>query len=403
MCTLSSIFTCILTMLCIRNDPSEKNQNVIALDQKVILDVLPQAEGAAFNSHAEGEGTTCHPDTRVDLLRQIYEWANKPASEAIFWLNGMAGTGKSTISRTVARTFAERGQLGASFFFKRSDGDRGMAAKFFTTIAAQLVLAEPSLAQHVQTAVDSDPALVGKAMREQLEKLILEPLSKLSQGGARMPNYVIVIDALDECESGDDSKLILNLISLTKTLTSSRLRIFLTSRPELSIRLGFRATKNIYQDCVLQEIPEPVIEHDISKYLWSQLARIRDDFNAFVPKDRQIPMDWPDRPKVQHLVDMSIPFFIFATTVCRFLADHDRTSPAQQLQTIMAYQIRSQESKLDAIYRLVLDKLIIGLPTERRTEVLDRFRVIVGSIVTLASPLSAASLGKISPNIPGSH
>ncbi|PMD60182.1 uncharacterized protein K444DRAFT_528610 [Hyaloscypha bicolor E] len=40
-------------------------------------------------------------------------------SETIFWLHGPAGTGKSAISRTIARNFAKTGQLGASYFFKR--------------------------------------------------------------------------------------------------------------------------------------------------------------------------------------------------------------------------------------------------------------------------------------------
>jgi hypothetical protein len=166
---------------------------------------LPTAEGAAFD--AEGAGSTCHCDTRVDLLRQIREWADQPSdqpghqprSHAIFWLNGMAGTGKSTISRTVARHFAERCRLGASFFFKRGDGDRGKVTKFFTTIAAQLALAVPAVAVHVKNAIEFDPGVVGKAMREQFEKLVLEPLSKVTLEASQAPGLVIIIDALDEC------------------------------------------------------------------------------------------------------------------------------------------------------------------------------------------------------------
>jgi hypothetical protein len=149
-----------------------------------VLDKLPTADGAAFDSLVEGAAPTCHPDTRADLLRQIYEWAEQPEDQpqahAIFWLNGMAGTGKSIISRTVACHFASIGRLGASFFFKRGDGDRGKVTKFFTTIAAQLVLAVLGVAVHVRNALESDIGVVGKAMREQFEKLILEPLSKIT-------------------------------------------------------------------------------------------------------------------------------------------------------------------------------------------------------------------------------
>src|SRR5437762_3701642 len=247
------------------------------------LDKLPRADGAAFDSHAEGEGATCHPDTRVDLLRQIYEWADDPQSEAIFWLNGMAGTGKSTISHTVARAFANSGHLGASFFFKRGDGDRGKADKVFTTIASQLVLNEPTLAAHIKHTIDSDPAIVGKTTREQFEKLVLTPLSRISQRASGAASLVIVVDALDECERDDDVRLIVHLFSRSKSLKSPRLRILVTSRPELPIRLGFSAIDGKYQDLVLHEIPEPVVKHDISAYLQSELARIREEYNTSVP------------------------------------------------------------------------------------------------------------------------
>ena len=235
------------------------------------LDKLPAADGAAFDSQAEGAAPTCHRDTRVDLLHQIREWADQPGdrpqAHAIFWLNGMAGTGKSTISRTVARHFADGHRLGASFFFKRGDGDRGKVTKFFTTIAAQLVSAVPAVAVHVRNAIESDPGVVGKAMREQFEKLVFEPLSKITPNASQASGLVIVVDALDECERDEDVKLIINLLSRAKSLTSLRLRILVTSRPELPIRLGFSAIHGQYQDLVLHEIPEPVVEHDISTYL----------------------------------------------------------------------------------------------------------------------------------------
>ena len=44
----------------------------------------------------------------------------------------MAGIGKSAISRTRAARFKEEGLLDASFFFKRSNRDRGTAALLFT-------------------------------------------------------------------------------------------------------------------------------------------------------------------------------------------------------------------------------------------------------------------------------
>jgi hypothetical protein len=358
----------------------------------LVLAKLPTANGAAFDSSAEQHGATCHPETRVDLLDQIYKWADDPCAKTIFWLNGMAGTGKSTISRTVARAFYHKHRLGASFFFKRGDGDRGKAAKFFTTIASQLVRAEPALAVSVKEALDTDPTAVEKAMREQFEKLVLEPMSQIS---ASTPSLVIVVDALDECEQDADVKLIIRLFSSARTLTSPRLRVLVTSRPELPIRLGFVAINGAYQDLLLHDIPEPVIEHDIRAYLESELVTIRDHYNASVPTARQLPPDWPGPNIHQDLVKMAIPLFIFAATVCRFLADRKCGNPAKQLKKVTTYQSRSQGSKLGNTYFPVLDQLVDGLSAQEIDEVSAHFQLIVGSIIILESPLSVSSLARI--------
>lgn len=142
---------------------------------------------------------------------------------------------KSTISRTVAQSFADKGQLGGSFFFKRGEADRGNAARFFTTIAAQLTTKVPSLSPFIRNAIDTDPAISEKALKEQFEKLILQPLSRMQEVSLQASRIVIVVDALDECEREKDIRTILLLLSQSRDVASVCLRIFVTSRLELPI------------------------------------------------------------------------------------------------------------------------------------------------------------------------
>ena len=99
------------------------------------LDRLPSAADAPFNAYKQ-HASTCLPYTRVDLLQEIYDWADGQDERCIFWLNGLAGTGKSTIARTVAHRYFGQKRLGASFFFSKSGGDVSHASKFFTSFAA---------------------------------------------------------------------------------------------------------------------------------------------------------------------------------------------------------------------------------------------------------------------------
>ncbi|KAH7490452.1 hypothetical protein FOMA001_g2256 [Fusarium oxysporum f. sp. matthiolae] len=200
---------------------------LLDIDHKIALDTLPIAEGASFDSHAEEHNPTCLPNTREELLEEIDCWIDDPKSRTIFWLNGMAGTGKSTISRTVARSRFKRGDLGASFFFKRGETDRGNLTKFVTTVARRLAWSTPGVAPCLKSAVDADPAIADKAIREQFEKLVREPLSKATATSLCRPSVVIVVDALDECEKDADIKLLLELSSSLRFAGSLRVRVLI--------------------------------------------------------------------------------------------------------------------------------------------------------------------------------
>jgi hypothetical protein len=359
---------------------------VFSIDQKLDLTKLPVAQGASYDSHTEEHNARCLPNTRTALLHDIAKWAQDKDGKSIFWLSGMAATGKSTIARTSAQSFANHGQLGASFFFKRGEGERGNASRFFTTIATGLVACEPGMLPGIRKTLDEDSAILHKALKDQFEKLILQPLLGIKQARSRALARVVVIDALDECEREADIRAILQLLARTKDIRPVPLRIVVTSRPELHIRLGFEEMANgTYQDLVLHEVPRGTIEHDIRLFLEHELGRIR--------KEHILSTGWPTHDQTQALVELSVPLFIYAATVCRYVGA-DFSDPEEYLNNVL-HDPKFILSPLDRLYSLVLNQLLIGKETRDKEPWLQAFRELAGSIVLLESPLSIVSLSRL--------
>lgn len=378
-------------------DPFFRRNLLFDLDRRAVLGRLENevAKGASFDSRSEEHNPTCLPNTRVEILQQISGWVLDPVAEAVFWLNGMAGTGKSTISRTIAQTFSGTGHLGASFFFKKGESDRGNMSKFVSTIVADLTRRVPATARHVKAVMEDDPGILRRTMKEQFERLIWRPMSMLSKDSVNRGPIVIVIDALDECENEKDIRAMIRLFSRARTLLTVRLKVFLTSRPELPIRIGFSGIKGRYQDLILHGIPMPAIEHDISTFLAHEMARIREEYNSLVSPELHLARDWPGPSKTNALVKLATPLFIAASTICRFIAEARIGTPDKQLERILGSQVRRNISRLGAIYHPVLDNLVTGACVDEREDIIQDFRRVVGTIVTLANPLSISALASI--------
>ncbi|KIX05609.1 uncharacterized protein Z518_03581 [Rhinocladiella mackenziei CBS 650.93] len=368
---------------------------------KLDLRKIPYAKGAMYNSY-EDDDITCHPATRVDLLHQIQDWAQQLRSKSIFWLSGAAGTGKSTVSRTFAKWLTEQDHLGsvvlgASFFFKRGEGDRGNASRFFPTVVRDLVLKIPGLDSLIAEVIDSDPSIFDKALGEQFDKLIYHPLQKVNLNTGGCSIFIVVVDALDECEKARDIKAIIDLWSRLPYITTIHLRLFITSRPDVPILQGIKTVPiDTYQDIVLhEEVPRATIQNDILVFLEDEFSKIRENYNRDRPSSIALNPDWPGRGSLQALADMAVPLFIVAATVCRFLSDLN-WNPRTRLEKLLESKGIGATSQMEQTYLPVLRQLSATLSDPRDAEPLyQEFRTIVGSIVVLAEPLSIASLSDL--------
>ncbi|KAJ6212919.1 vegetative incompatibility protein HET-E-1 [Bipolaris maydis] len=355
------------------------------------LDRLPRAKDAPFNSFAKQHEPACLADTRVDLLQEIYSWADGQDERCIFWLSGLAGTGKSTIARTVARSYYDKQRLAASFFFSRGGGDVGHAGKFVTSIAVQLARNVPALKQRISDAVAERDDIASQSLRDQWQHLVLRPLSKLHELEAGQRTYIIVVDALDECDNDSNIRIIVQLLAeVRSSLTGARLRVLLTSRPEVPIRHGFcQVPETQHQDVVLHNISRSIVDHDIALFLEYNLQ--------LIAQERCLRAGWPGAEIVVQLVQSASGLFIWAATACRFIRE-GKGLAVKKLETILYNRDTTSitpEKHLNEIYTTVLKNSIQDYADEDKEEQCRALQYIIGSIVVLFSPLSAQSLDQL--------
>ena len=165
----------------------------------------------------------------MDVLLQLERWVKDDQDHRVFWLNGLAGTGKSTITQTFAEiSFADR-NLGASFFCSRGFEDRSNLQAIFPTLAFQLAYQYPSFRKQLLRILKANRSIGRESLCSQMEKVIVDPLK------ATRISTLIIIDALDECKDEEPASAILSILSRYVDQIPS-VKFFITGRPEPRIR-----------------------------------------------------------------------------------------------------------------------------------------------------------------------
>ncbi|KAK5997494.1 hypothetical protein PT974_02857 [Cladobotryum mycophilum] len=130
----------------------------------------------------------------------------------------------------------------------------------------------------------SDPNLPERALGVQFRKLILEPMQHLSHNTAKI--MVVVVDALDECDSEKDIATLIKQLSqptlpkhdAQKPTSKLVLKFFLTSRPYQRINPTFVNTiSSIHENREqkkLEKATKDTIERDIRHFLKFRLGRL---------------------------------------------------------------------------------------------------------------------------------
>jgi len=332
--------------------------------------------------YRSGERQGCLRGTRKEVLWKIEQWLAGQSGQHIFWLNGLAGTGKSTIAKTFAeRSFAD-GKLGASFFCSRDSEDHNNLNAIFPTIAFQLAKKEPLFRRELLQVLKIDPDVERESLCSQIEKLIVGPLK-----AANIPT-LIIIDALDECKDEEPTSAIISALSHYVDQIPN-VKFFIAGRPEPRIRSGFRLKSliQITEILKLHEVKPEVVDSDIELFFRSQLS-------SLVPtrSDCNLPEGWPSPSDIKILCRKAARLFIYASTVVKFIMLSQEYTPTQQLDWITTNP--QSISGIDELYTQVLKQAVdvIGRDNKDRH---SNFRTVVGAVLLVIDPLSVETLSEL--------
>ena len=340
--------------------------------------------GAGFLA---GNRQGCLKGTRRDVLLQIEQWSTDKKDQRILWLNGLAGTGKSTIAQTFSEINFADGKLGASFFCSRDFEDRSNLQAIFPTLAFQLAHQYPQFRAQLLLVLKANHDVERESLSSQLEKVIVRPFKK-----TRI-STLIIIDALDECKDKQPASALLSVLS-RYVHEIPEVKFFITGRPEPPIREGFRLKllRPITDVLKLHDVKRSSVDEDIKLYLRTYLADIRE-----TRSDCEFPEEWPSSYDIDILCKIAGGLFIYASTVIKFVASEYHL-PTERLDLII---LRSQgaahEGGIDLLYTQILQLAFQSADPDEQ-ELYSRFRNVVGAVLLVSHPLSRKTLSNLLKN-----
>ncbi|KAF5613093.1 hypothetical protein F25303_14271 [Fusarium sp. NRRL 25303] len=362
-----------------------QNEQMSTKERDLLLS-LPTASNAIFDStDVLGAENPCLEGTQRAILTEIHEWAEDPTAEMVFWLHGLAGTGKSTVALTVADALKQRRPftkgidapvrpfLGASFFFKQGDVSRNNIQAFFPTIAACLAEVFPDFKTLFAKAIEENLAIGTKAPQQQLETLIAKSFSTLDEQSLVPLRLIIIVDALDECLS-----------------RSEALCFLITSRTENHILNSFeQLPEDLHRSVLLDKIKGfdegDDTKDDIMLYLTYTFAQLSN--NHGVPKGC-LTKNFDDEEARQERLDLILE----STPGSGESVDND--------SDVDDWEAESPKNKIDEIYRKVLsfpDRENMSPRTKQR--IYNDLCMILGFLVVLFKPDTIPALKKFLPSL----
>lgn len=328
----------------------------------------------------ESKRGACLPNTRLDDIKSAMDWFSDDSDDRqnVMWISGLAGTGKSTLSTTIANMMDYVGLLGASFFFDRGIPERG-ASTLIPTLAYQLARFNAAIAAKIQQVVQHNDNIANKPLGVQFSKLLsAAALGDIPWSGGPI---LVVIDALDESGSVADQKTLMQALSEGFLKLPSFLRILIVSRPEREMLDRFTCSHIRHHRL---ELDSPMTQEDIIEFIRIRLHRIREDNLRYMPALK----DWPSEEDILCLAILAAGLFIWAATACLLIDGHD---PKAKMGELVKYHSGAHVEPFSGLHQLYRTALQSAGRWDDDAFCKD-FRTILGAIISARVPLSCTTI-----------
>ncbi|KAF7978742.1 hypothetical protein HWV62_44752 [Athelia sp. TMB] len=344
-----------------------------------VLSGFSQVEDIAKNvilldmPYAKGTGNDlkkcCLPGTRTAVLSELHRWINLPDdvdTPQLLVLTGVAGCGKSAISRTIAQHYSERKKLGSAVFFEEADRAQRHCGNLLPTISRDMANLDARWRDALYQVVKNNDALrQTKVISSQLENFILTPAKALNVASP----VVIVIDALDESGDRATRRELLLCLAESAFKLPSNFRLLITARTEQDIWEAFSG-KNSVKIRPMESFVNATVDSDIATFAQSQLANVAHILEKKMPNN-----EWCSR-----FVRASGGLFQWTATACLAILQPPGGRTHMQIFT----DLISKQRNLDELYTAIL---AINFSTQD-VVAMSQFQRVIGNVLSAKEPLS---------------
>ncbi|CEL63175.1 putative WD repeat-containing protein alr3466 OS=Nostoc sp, (strain PCC 7120 / UTEX 2576) GN=alr3466 PE=4 SV=1 [Rhizoctonia solani AG-1 IB] len=336
---------------------------------------------SAFSTEAYRGG--CTPGTRKKIIQDFKEWVCTTDTFNVYWMNGMPGTGKTTIAFTLCDEFETAKQLGACFFCSHISPDCRTVSRIFPTIAYQLAEYSNPYRNKILEVLANMPNIAQRSVAVQFKNLILEPLQSSSVKVTLPTDVVVIIDALDECSSGGAQILSL----LVENAAQLPIKFIVTSRPDplIARQMEVLPTSSAHKAFYLHDIGKSLVQEDIKAYLMHEFHK-----SKFAAASEDI----------ERLAAYAGNLFIVAATTVRYILGHGTVvTPSlsrERMRTTLEMARTGlgtdmQHIAIDSLYKGILSHILKQLEEGEKAKI----HRVLWATLCIREPVSINTLSKI--------